>query len=268
MITAPNSKSPARAYVFREPTTVGELIDIFRLRYDVFREGRLVRFVPGNDHGLDVDCYDARSRHFGLYRRDKSGERLVGTLRVVENGIVKGIVDPHEVTRTVPEVGRQLEGTPPQPFPLMNYVPGVSCLQAHINQIEELGERIVEASRMALIEEERSLLAARHIFEGSMAIYWFSMGYEHKWVCCDASKRAFYRRYGVQYLPGTPMEDFCGIGVESACLVGSKTDVPVSRCRRLEAMAHVYARTGQIYCYPDDLNRFDGVDRIPLRATA
>ncbi len=261
-------KSRSRGLVFREPETVDELIDLLHLRHEVFRSGRLSDMVAPNKYGLDVDCYDIRARHFGLYRVEEGAEIAVGYLRVVEDDYVEGQVDVHEIGRRIPEVGRLLEGEPSHPYPLMKYVPGLDTLTNRLEETRKRGERIVEACRMALIDSERSLLAARHIYEGSMAIYWFHMGYEHKWVCCDASKQAFYRRYGVRHLEGTPVSDFCGIGVESICLFGSKIEVPASRRRRLNAMAEVYARTGRIFCFREDPERFVADQLMPLKPSA
>ncbi|HOP08381.1 MAG TPA: hypothetical protein PLF13_13965 [candidate division Zixibacteria bacterium] len=231
-------------YRFREAVTPDQLEAVMRLRYRVYQNSRLARFIPANPHGFDLDCYDLHARHFGLY----CGEDVepVGYLRVVEEvdpGPVGHVLD---LGRRVPELGRRLKETTPQPLPLMAYTPNVEVIERLLQEKRDRGEKVVEACRMAIDPDHRSLAAARHIFESSMSIYFFARGYHHMFACCDSSKKAFYRRYAVTPLAGIPEEDFAGIGVSSSCLIGSASDVPTARRRRLESFARQWLAMGEV----------------------
>ncbi len=60
-------------YEFREVTDASGLQELFRLRYRSFRGSKLEGLVPENEHGLDIDCYDSKARHFGLYGEQRLG---------------------------------------------------------------------------------------------------------------------------------------------------------------------------------------------------
>jgi len=69
-------------FVFRQAQSVDELRALLKLRYKVYRESRLQQFVPENECGIDLDGYDLRSRHFGLF---KNNSHPIGYMRVVED---------------------------------------------------------------------------------------------------------------------------------------------------------------------------------------
>ena len=58
-------------FVFREARSTSELEALFRLRYKVYQNSRLHCFEPANEYGINLDCYDLRARHFGLYMNDE-----------------------------------------------------------------------------------------------------------------------------------------------------------------------------------------------------
>jgi N-acyl-L-homoserine lactone synthetase len=70
-------------YQFKEATSQAELTDIFKLRYAIYHENIMKIHCPQNERGLDFDGYDARSRHFGLYKITDTHRELIGTLRVI-----------------------------------------------------------------------------------------------------------------------------------------------------------------------------------------
>ena len=99
-------------FVFREAANTNELLDPFRLRYRVYRNSRLARFVPENKYGIDLNCYDVRSRHFGLLAVCANTEQSIGYCRVVEDQEVSGRIDVLELVRQIPGLNRRVdEGT-------------------------------------------------------------------------------------------------------------------------------------------------------------
>jgi len=71
-------------YCFREARNVEELYALLKLRYEEYRNSRLAGFCPENEYGLDIDEFDLRSRHFGLFQQSADGEKAIGYMRVVQ----------------------------------------------------------------------------------------------------------------------------------------------------------------------------------------
>lgn len=74
-------------YTFRELQTPAELEAMFRLRFREFSKlPWYAHLLENAKNGLDIDQFDARSRHFGLFKKDIFGnEKLIGGLRVILN---------------------------------------------------------------------------------------------------------------------------------------------------------------------------------------
>ena len=243
-------------YVFREAANTDELLELFHLRYQVYRHSKLARFIPENEYGIDLDCYDLRAGHFGLFRVEEGIEHPMGYLRVAEDREVTGQTDVMELVNQFPNLTFKLEGTPPQAFPLMTYFSDVDAVKEVYGKIKERGERLVEACRFALEEYSRSLRLAKHMVESAIAIYFFHYQFEHAMWCCDSSNKAFYRLYGFRPLAGIKEEDFAGIGASSCCVFGSAVGVPSPDRGRLMQMAKVYGEEGRICYFPYDPNQF------------
>jgi ribosomal protein S18 acetylase RimI-like enzyme len=235
-------------FVFREAANAGELLELFQLRYQVYRNSKLARFIPESEYGINLDCYDARSRHFGLFCVQDGAEHVVGYLRVAEDQEVTGGTDVFELAKQFPGLASQLKEMPPHPFPLMTYFPDADALTKIYNEIKVSGEHLVEACRFALDPHFRSLRLAKHMVESAIAIYFFFYNCEHAVWCCDSSNKTFYRLYGFRPLGRTKEEDFAGIGVSSCCVFGSATSVPNTVRERLTQTAQSYQQTGRI-CY-------------------
>jgi GNAT superfamily N-acetyltransferase len=243
-------------FVFREAKTIDDFGALLRLRYRVYRNSDLTKFIPENAYSIDVDCYDIRARHFGLFEVKRNRERAIGYLRVVEDRLVPAQRTIFSLVNGIPELRRRLEETPEHPFPMMNYMPDPSVIESLRDSIAEDGERVVEPCRFALDESFRSLRIARHMVESILAVYGSYLGFDHAIYCCDSANAAFYKAYGFNYLEGSPISDFVGIGEKSCCLLASYGDIPMLARERIESMADAYAETGSICCVPGEPNHF------------
>jgi hypothetical protein len=242
--------SGEKYFVYREAESAEELCELFRLRYRVYRNSHLVKFVHENELGFEVDAYDFRSRHFGLFEVADGTETPIGYLRVVEDN---DLSQQPQLTGLIAKYGHQLGCISSQvsaPFPIMTYSPDTDLLLSKYQQIRFLGERLVEPTRMSLDEGHRSLRMARLLFECSEAVYFFALGFDHVFACCDSSKKAFYHVYEWNYFPGTEEGDFAGLGESSTCLFGSAARTPAKVKPRILAMAEAFTETGRIYYHP------------------
>jgi len=161
-----------------------------------------------------------------------------------------------ELLKVIPGLRYKIEKVPFCPFPLMTYSPDAAIIEELLSQVRAHGERMVELCRFAISHSYRSLRLAKHIFESTIAFYWFYLQFDHAIACCDSSKKAFYRRYGVRQLAGTKEGDLFGIGVSSSCIFGSAKSVPSPAKESLVRMAEVYSETGRICCFPFDSSQF------------
>jgi len=78
-------KQVSGIYTFREISSEAELLQAFRLRYQVYQQSAtLCALLKDNAAQLDIDGFDIYARHCGIFKRAGGGDVLVGYLRVVE----------------------------------------------------------------------------------------------------------------------------------------------------------------------------------------
>ena len=66
--------------IYKELTKEDELMQMFALRYSVYRH---VDFVPENSTGMDIDCYDRFSTFLGAFECIGDSRRLIGCVRII-----------------------------------------------------------------------------------------------------------------------------------------------------------------------------------------
>jgi len=69
-----------REFLFKELNSESEFIQMFTLRYLVYR---YVNFIEPNRDHLDIDCYDLFSTFLGAFDVTGSSKRLIGTVRII-----------------------------------------------------------------------------------------------------------------------------------------------------------------------------------------
>ncbi len=263
------TKRTAGQFTFREVRTKHELLDTLRLRYAVYTKSRLSGFCAKASEELDVDCYDANARHFGLYVIDGDKQKLVGSLRVVEKGQTEAATMLKQLAHDHSAIDEVLQELPKEHFPLLTYGQESNNIKAYLADPEQQGVLIVEPGRLILSDAFRSIRLARFIIESSLAIYFFSYDAIDKAVlgCCRSQKR-FYIRYGFCAIPGTSDNFWDQQHVSGSVLVAAPTDVP-SSCRvRLQRMADEFDRTGMILCQNNKKVRRSSVSQAYQTDTA
>jgi len=235
-------------FVFREAVNKEELLELLKLRYRVFRNSHLARFVPENQHQLDLDQWDPPSRHFGLFIITNGQSKPAGYLRVVENN--EKPISPviYSIAEEYSEFSYKVHQTPVIPFPLMKYFPDSDKIQNIYDIIKAKKERLVETGRFALESGSRFRQLGKHMIESAIAVYFFAKQFENAMWCCKTSQNGFYRRYGFYQLKDGTNSDFAGIGKNACCVLGSINTVPLKARPRLTQMAEAYKQTGMI-CY-------------------
>ena len=70
-------------YIFREAASQTELEQLLRIRYQSFLRGEWRKMTRQNQHGIDLDAFDTRATHVGLFLLEKGIEKPIGYLRFV-----------------------------------------------------------------------------------------------------------------------------------------------------------------------------------------
>ncbi len=234
-------------FVFREITTPDELLAAFRLRYEVYRDSRLKGFCAENDEGIDVDPWDARARHFGLFPLIGSSRGLLGYIRVVESCETPAAASMQTLAHEYQEIAQSVATDICLPFPQLTYSGEARVVTAMIEKELKRGSSIVEPARLVLATNLRSIKAAMFIVECAVARYFLSSRTaDIAILTCASSQKKAYQRYGFDNIPGTTDCFWEKPGVKGSALMATPGSVPEKLRPRLRAMAREFDTTGRI----------------------
>lgn len=217
------------------------------LRYSVYRASRVRKFCPVNEVGIDMDCYDLSSRHFGLYEHTGSISRPVGYIRLVTETEGTFRNELFELSKTIPSIYEKVNRIPTEPFPLMAYFPDAALIKKHHMAVKSQGETLVEASRLSLDPSVRG----RHIstyFVASVFASSLAHDYGRSVMTCHVDHESFYRQFGFSRLEGTQDRSMSHLDYHAVCLSCSIVGIPSPMKEKVQSMADMYSRFGRI-CY-------------------
>jgi hypothetical protein len=144
--------------VIREPRNAMEMASLFKLRYRGYLESTCATLVNQNDIGLEVDAYDFKAIHFGLFQEGRFGSYPLAYLRVIQS----------EYTHHAPLVTELVEKTEgiemPVPveegcaLPMLANCGYAEEIRGRLDQYKNGGEavKMVEAGRLVCMPEVRS----------------------------------------------------------------------------------------------------------------
>ncbi len=239
-------KSTALHYEFREILSPQELEQAFRLRYRVYRASDVKHFIKENPHELDLDAYDIRAHHYGLFNCDNGNQELVGCVRVVTDhetataSAVRLIAENHEHFN---HIGHQ---TPPEIFPMLEYVPYREQILELYRKCKKQEGEIIEAGRLALDDQHQCLKLGTAVVQAAAAVGFIIKEYGYALVLANHHAARFYRVGGFRLFPGTRDFKLEQQQFHSGCLLGTVNDIPVSSRPTVEKYAHDLRTTGKI----------------------
>ena len=216
--SSPSPKKEGLACEIRALSTEDELIESYRLRYDVYDELGYIRRC--NASRLEIDEYDALSIPFGAF--DPTSGAMIGTLRLVTTEIqpdYESLIASILVDFDDAELTKQALGPWPHPLP--------SILSHEIEQQIEVfnTERFIvnEMSRTIVHPGYRGMGVSRGLVELGFA--YASRGGPVVVVGgCLPEHLPMYAKFGCQKLPHTGLELFESVG-QIAHAVICRTDV-------------------------------------------
>lgn len=186
---------------FRMPRTSDELLALLRVRYYGYRNSPHHMFVHETAEEIDVDAWDVRSHHFGLYR-DASPETPLGYVR-----LVTAVTTPHAAllsglsSRSL-SVLQALSATPSHALPCFSYFPGTEEVEALHEGLQTEGCGFVEPSRMTLAPEERRTRIGSFLVP-FIAAFCHGTGMDRAILTCRPDHAPLYLRMGFRLAPGT-----------------------------------------------------------------
>lgn len=223
-----NSTPSQEIYQYREITRAEELIELFRLRYEVYRSSRLKGFVPENDGCMDVDVFDRHARHFGYYRIDNGQSELIGGIRIVENSrdfVSTVFIEAAALDRAVEPICFESR---PADLPLLTYAATSKQIQAYLER-EYGGQRVVEPSRLCLKPVRRTWRHSRNIVCSAIASCALGPNPADAFIMsCASTQRRFYKQYGFRPVFSEDERAWSVWNQPLVCLIASPSDVPTT----------------------------------------
>ncbi len=197
-------------YICREPQSAEELLEIFSLRFKIFKENGLSEFFneSGKEYELDIDRFDLYAVQFGLYHKDGSTLKLIGTMRMVGRTETKTTVWIRSLTDDLPNLKYELLNEPKRLMPLMNYIPIPDKIEAIDNKCLTQGKKLYEISRFAIDKSHKALYLSQFMMESVLA--YLQPSGASIIFSCNLRQRALYQAFNNWPLNLTPEFIFNG----------------------------------------------------------
>lgn len=239
----------ASHYICREPRTPEELLDIFRLRRRVFVESGLDVFLTkaGAHYDVDIDCYDLRATHFGLYQCEKNGCKLVGSIRAVGPVETNSAGWVRSLTENMPRLRREIAKIPSRPLPLMKYTLCHQLLAGLDTKCRRQGKTLFEIGRFVMEPSHRAVFLSRALVEAVIA---FTQSCNGSMIfACSAAHRLIYQMYLNWPLSLTPEFRFKGNSV--TLIFWDMSLLPIALHEKMTMVADQYRTGKELHFYPD-----------------
>ena len=218
-VSLTNSSAPA-VYEVRQLDTLEELVQSYRLRYEVYAE---FGYLPHpNKSKLDIDGYDACAIPLGAF--DATSGTMIGTLRFVTK---QPQPDFSRLVRTVLELIADDSLTMRVRTPRPNILPSIFSDRIDRGLAAFNTENLVvsELSRAVVDRKFRGSPAFRGLMEFGLAKAAFG-GPALLVGTCKPEHLPLYARYGGLKLPQTDPELFASVGRVVIALVGRTDRLP------------------------------------------
>lgn len=180
-------------YYFREILDPQEMMEWLRLRYTIYNSTRCAGFLTANEQEIDLDLYDLRSRHYGLFVEEADQQKLIGGLRIIHN---KPILSTVRLLREVGVLDQQELSSDNTVLPIFSYFKedenvDFSALTAHTPVA-------TEGSRLVLNKEYQSLRLAKFIISNAIILH---LTMKEDWVAfvsCNPLHARLYHSFGFE----------------------------------------------------------------------
>lgn len=250
-------------FCYREATNMTELEPLLRLRYQVFKEEESTKALfPDNELGMEIDYFDLKSRHFGIYLVMNGQSIPVGYQRIIHETETSIASNLRLWASRYPSLLRKI--TPVNtPLYLMTVNNSKAMWDYYLDK-KANGATFEEASRTSFLSAYRSYELTKFIFYANMAIGFFDDGCNTGITSCTSKLSVIHSRLGLRKI------EHCDYTFENMafCVMEiTKADFQFQQCSYLENMAEAFQATGSIclhqeqphYYYPPAWFAFAGL---------
>jgi len=236
--------APKTYYVVRKPHNVDELEALLKLRYQVFRQSDLAKYVPENALGIDVDKWDDQAHHLGLWSEDIYGVKAVGYLRVIgkakteEAHLLNLLVEKHPILKP------KLIDPNKCSIRFLEVFKEVEAVKTWFQELVSKGESVVEASRLSISPDLQHKLSARGLIETALAVF-----FNHQQATFSAMEVmdrhvSYYQHYGFKSIASRFQAD---LQRTSYLIASHYSALPDRLQERFKAIRTEWENTGSIY---------------------
>jgi N-acyl-L-homoserine lactone synthetase len=235
--------------IFREAQNAAELRSLIQLRYKVYRGCKLASLSPEHPSGLELDCYDLRSRHYGLFAKEGSCQTPVAYVRLIQDSIAPHAEQVLEIAAPFSDITEKLLQEPSTPLYLLTHYSELSeATVCFYSASKTRGEMLCEASRFTIDSTYRLPGMARIMIESVIAVF-IQSSFSHAMISCSLTHARFYFKYGFKLIEELPL--FYNYGNSNIVLICSHENIPSPFYERTIAMSKVLRQTGCICHYPE-----------------
>jgi hypothetical protein len=235
-------------FTFRELTTLDDLDQAFRFRYNEYSGGRMKSLLKHNETDIDIDIHDLHSRHYGLFSK-KDG--LIGYLRVV--------IDKREYYNQIAfETGRKfriftkrehsflaLQNTTEADYPFLSSPAICENTGSDSFALKSNNESLADVNRLIINEENKGLHTIALLIECAMVLYlMICIGHKHTNVNTCKDQRPNYQRYIFEAFAQNRYLSVLGLITDTQSF--SLSSVPKSLFAGIRGMIKQYLKTGTI----------------------
>jgi len=237
-------------FVFREVQTPEELLELCKLRYNVYRNSRLSNLCPENPQEMDFDNHDLHSRHFGLFHVIDGHQRIVGCQRGVYPSDMHTSQLAASLAASVPGLADKVAVDQISELPCLSYMPKteVGILQEHIKHLRETGQSYAESTRFMLDPAVSNVKLAIFMARAVIAAYIFSDLVDVGITQVVSSHKRLYLRNGFRQLYSTIDQLYSAIGLKMSTLAINRENVSGLALESISQMTSLLA-THSCICF-------------------
>ena len=233
-----------KSIIFRQASNLHELKALLKLRYQGYLHSQCASLIEHNRYQIDLDSYDLRALHFGIFETDGLRAKPIGYVRLIQDELAPSAPLLWQLAFTHPELLPKLEKDPETPFPFMQYHPDADWLSYYIAEAKAKGQKLVEASRFVFDPNVRSKGLAGFVTEATLSIVFFSLAYKKLMLVCNPSHCRFYSRAGFQYLDEGIQSDYQDL--PARFMVNEAHTIPAHLKKRMISLACQFDQHGAV----------------------
>lgn len=188
-----------KSIIFRQAKNLQELKALLKLRYRGYLNSPCASLLKINRYQIDMDAYDLRALHFGVFETDGLRANPIGYVRFIQEEMTPTTPMIWQLAFAHPELLSSLQKEVSTPFPFLQYHPNKELMQLHLSEALSKGERILEASRFVFDPLIRSTGILNFTAEATLSAVFFGLSYDRLMLVCNPSHCSFYQRIGFQF---------------------------------------------------------------------